>query len=212
MREKFDNHNPTHLPLGAGYYGEWVWNTSHLDVEQADAARRRLERAPPARATASAIQYQTDSPLPRLLDHSDGTAAARGRLRAAIVDALGRAAALHRRRALGPSLHRRRGRASRRRPPHRWRWPQGTRVQLGFGQYVQYPEITLLTSPLGSRGLLPMRSNHAARRRRAASGPAHPPPRRILRSRRSRPALPAALRSAPAQRQAGRSAAPIRCT
>jgi len=37
----------------------------------------------------------------------------------------------------------------------------GTRVQLGFGQYVQYPEITLLTSPLGSRALLPMRSVQA---------------------------------------------------
>src|SRR5262249_22167087 len=35
----------------------------------------------------------------------------------------------------------------------------GTRVQLGFGQYVRYPEISLLTSPLGSRALLPMRSN-----------------------------------------------------
>jgi len=38
---------------------------------------------------------------------------------------------------------------------------EGTRIQLGFGQYVQYPEIAILTSPLGSRGLLPTRSNHA---------------------------------------------------
>ena len=36
---------------------------------------------------------------------------------------------------------------------------QGTRIQLGFGQYVQYPELTFLTSPLGSRNLLPIRSN-----------------------------------------------------
>ena len=28
MREKFDNYNPTQLPLGAGYYGEWAWNTN----------------------------------------------------------------------------------------------------------------------------------------------------------------------------------------
>jgi hypothetical protein len=34
-------------------------------------------------------------------------------------------------------------------------------VQLAFGQYVQYPEISLLTSPLGSRALLPTRSNQA---------------------------------------------------
>jgi len=38
---------------------------------------------------------------------------------------------------------------------------QATRVQLGFGQYVQYPEVSVLTSILGSRALLPMRSNQA---------------------------------------------------
>src|SRR6185369_7157956 len=28
MREKYDNTNPTSLPLGAGYYGEWAGNSS----------------------------------------------------------------------------------------------------------------------------------------------------------------------------------------
>ena len=36
-----------------------------------------------------------------------------------------------------------------------------TNIQLAWGQYVQYPEVSLLTSPLGNRGLLPTRSNHA---------------------------------------------------
>ena len=36
-----------------------------------------------------------------------------------------------------------------------------TRLQFGWGQYVQYPELSVLTSPLGGRGLLPTRSNHA---------------------------------------------------
>jgi hypothetical protein len=36
-----------------------------------------------------------------------------------------------------------------------------TRVQFGWGQYAQFPEISLLTSPLGGRGLLPTRSDHA---------------------------------------------------
>ena len=89
----------------------------------------------------------------------------------------------------------------------RSRSPQGTRIQLGFGQYVQYPEITLLTSPLGSRGLLPIRSNQwlAAFEQRLG-------PRTRLRAEyydraRSRPALSAALRPAPPQRQTRRSAA-----
>jgi hypothetical protein len=33
----------------------------------------------------------------------------------------------------------------------------GTRVQPGFGQYLQYPELTLSTPPPGSRALLPLR-------------------------------------------------------
>ena len=35
-----------------------------------------------------------------------------------------------------------------------------TRLQLAWGQYVQYPEIAMLTSTLGRRGLLPARSIH----------------------------------------------------
>lgn len=35
MREKFDNNNPTRLPLGAGYYGEWVWNASATILRRA---------------------------------------------------------------------------------------------------------------------------------------------------------------------------------
>jgi hypothetical protein len=54
MREKFDNYNPTNLPLGAGYYGEWVWNTTPPGCGTSDPARRGLVRAPPARRRISA--------------------------------------------------------------------------------------------------------------------------------------------------------------
>ena len=159
MREKFDNYNPTQLPLGAGFYGEWTWNTSitwmwnKQTPLDAGWSLRRL------RSNGFADQYQTASPLPRLLDHSDGTALREsGYAQQSWMPWAGR-------------LHFTAG----------VRWdhhsiddvavlsPQasaslaltgGTRIQLGFGQYVQYPEITLLTSPLGSRGLLPIRSNH----------------------------------------------------
>jgi outer membrane receptor for ferrienterochelin and colicin len=36
-----------------------------------------------------------------------------------------------------------------------------TTLQLGFGQYVQYPEVSVLTSVLGRHSLLPERSNQA---------------------------------------------------
>ena len=159
MREKFDNYNPTQLPLGAGFYGEWTWNTSvtwmwnKQTPLDAGWSLRRL------RSNGFSDQYQTGSPLPRLLDHSDGTALREsGYAQQSWMPWAGR-------------LHFTAG--------ARWdhhsvddvavlspqasaslALAEGTRIQLGFGQYVQYPEITLLTSPLGSRGLLPIRSNH----------------------------------------------------
>ena len=159
MREKFDNYNPTKLPLGAGFYGEWVANVSATWMWNAQTpfdagvSLRRL------RGNGTNFQYQTNAPVPRLLDHSDGTALREsgyaqqswmpwaGRLhftagvrwdRHSIDDAA----------VVSPQASASLGLA------------QGTRIQLGFGQYVQYPEITLLTSPLGSRNLLPIRSNH----------------------------------------------------
>jgi hypothetical protein len=54
---------------------------------------------------------------------------------------------------------------------------EGTRIHLGWGQYVQYPEISLLTSPLGAASLLPIRSNQAiaAIEQRLARAPASAP-------------------------------------
>jgi hypothetical protein len=158
MREKFDNTNKTQLPLGAGFYGEWVWNTdatwmwnkqSPLD---AGWSFRRL------RSSGISNQYQTNSPIPRLLDRSDGTADREGGyaqqswmpLEGMIHLTAGVRWDHHstdRVTAVSPTAS-----AS-------IALSQGTRIQLGFGQYVQYPEITLLTSPLGSRALLPIRSN-----------------------------------------------------
>jgi hypothetical protein len=38
---------------------------------------------------------------------------------------------------------------------------RGTLFDLGWGEYVQFPEISVLASPLGSRGMPPERSIHA---------------------------------------------------
>ncbi|MBZ5625796.1 MAG: TonB-dependent receptor [Acidobacteriia bacterium] len=160
MREKFDNNNPTNLPLGAGYYGEWVGNTTATWMWN---ARNPLEAGVSVRQLRDqgfAIQYQTGAAAPRLLDHFDGTATRAGGFAQQAWTAW--AGRVH----LAAGV----------------RWdhqsidgvaavsPQAsavflltpaTRIQLGWGQYVQYPEISLLTSPLGGRGLLPMQSNHA---------------------------------------------------
>jgi hypothetical protein len=157
MREKFDSYNRTQLPLGSGFYGEWVWNTdatwiwnkqSSLD---AGWSLRRL------RSSGVSNQYQTNSPIPRLLDRSDGTAAREGgyvqqswsplqgmiHFTAGIRwdhHSTGSVTAISPTASASLALSR------------------TTRIQLGFGQYVQYQDIALLTSPLGSRALLPMRS------------------------------------------------------
>ena len=158
MREKFDNDNLNRQPLGAGYYGEWVWNAnatwmwnrqSPLDF---GVGVRRL------RSAGLNYQYQTTSPQPRLLDQHDGTAAREGGyVQQSWMPWAGR-------------LHLTSG----------VRWDhhgvddisvlspqaslsfavtQATRVQIGFGQYAQYPELAYLASTLGSRRLLPVRSN-----------------------------------------------------
>ena len=158
MREKYDNYNPTELPLAAGYYGEWAWNTNATWMWNketpldAGASVRRL------RSSGFTNQYQTGTPLPRLLDHFDGTAMREsGYLQQSWMPWAGRlhftagvrwdhhstddVAAISPQASASLAL------------------AEGTRIQVGFGQYVQYPEISILTSPLGSPALLPVRSN-----------------------------------------------------
>jgi hypothetical protein len=157
MREKYDNHNQSRAPLAGGFYGEWVWNTdatwmwSQQTPLDAGFSFRRL------RSSGFNDQYQTNSPLPRLLDRSDGTAAREGGY------------AQQSWLPLGGMLHFTFGARWDRHSLDRVTavspqasaaiaLPGGTRIQLGFGEYVQYPELTVLTSILGSRALLPMRS------------------------------------------------------
>jgi hypothetical protein len=111
------------------------------------------------RSNGFSEQYQSGAPLPRLLDHADGTALREGAyVQQSWMPWAGRwhftvgarwdhhstddVAVVSPQASASLAL------------------AEGTRIQLGFGQYVQYPEIALLMSPLGSRGLLPIRSNH----------------------------------------------------
>lgn len=160
MREKFTDTNPTALPVTGGYYGEWVWNT---DVSWMWNSRAPLEAGWSVRQLRDRgfnNQYQTNRPAPLVKDHFDGTATRSGgyvqqswlawsgrlRLNAGARwdrDSLDRIATT----SPAASLSLRVARA--------------THFDLGWGEYVQYPEIAVLTSPLGSRSLPPERSIHA---------------------------------------------------
>jgi hypothetical protein len=157
MREKWDNENPTNLPLGAGYYGEWTGNTNATWIWNSRAlldfgvSVRRL------RDEGYGIQYQS-SAATRILDRARGSATREGGYaQQSFLAWKGR-------------LHLNAG--------ARWDHenidgiaavsPQtsvslmltpSTRVQLGWGQYLQYPEVSVLTSILGNRHLPPNRSN-----------------------------------------------------
>jgi hypothetical protein len=160
MREKFDNDNPTNQPLGAGFYGEWVgsvnatwmWNArAPLD---AGVSVRRL------RDSGNSFRYQNTITAPRLLDYFDGTATQSGGFAQQSWSAL--SGALHLSAGARWDHHSLDG-ISTISPQASvvFHATKSTRLQLGWGQYAQFPEIALLTSPLGGRGLLPIRSNQA---------------------------------------------------
>ena len=160
MREKFDDTNPTELPLGGGHYGEWVedatvtwmWNAN----SQFDAgwSIRRLHDS------GFSNQFLSAAPYARLLDHDDGTAThAGGYAQQSWTLASGRvrltAGARWDHHSIdGVSVVSPAASAS-------FAVTPSTRLQLGWGQYAQFPEISDLTSPLGGRGLLPTRATHA---------------------------------------------------
>lgn len=160
MREKFDDTNPTDRDLGAGYYGEWVWNT--------DASWMWNSRAPleggfsvrQLRQGGTGDQYSTAQGAPRLTDRFDGTATRTGGyLQQSWLAWSGRlrfnAGARWDRNSLDHIA------ATSPDASLSLRIASGTHLDLGWGQYVQYPEISVLASILGSRKLPPQRSNQA---------------------------------------------------
>ena len=160
MREKYDNTNPGNLLLADGYYGEWVWNVNATwmwsDKTPLDFgwSTRRL------RESGISNQYLSGTTAPRLLDHSNGDALIAGgyaqqswsgwsgKLRL-LAGARWDRESISGNAALSPQVS------------AAFQLTQATRIQLAFGQYAQFPEMSLLTSPLGGRGLLPIRSNQA---------------------------------------------------
>jgi outer membrane receptor for ferrienterochelin and colicin len=160
MREKFDNTNPGNLPLAGGHYGEWVWDSSATWMWNARApldmgwSVRRLHDS------GFSNQLLSAAPFVRLLDRYDGTAAHEG----GYAQQSWTLASGHLHFSAGARWdhHSLMGRSV--------VSPQAsaavilagsTRLQLGWGQYVQFPELSDLTSPLGGVHLLPQRSTQA---------------------------------------------------
>jgi hypothetical protein len=146
--------------LGGGHYGEWIWNTSltwmwspHNPFDVGWSVRR-------LRDSGYANQFLSTSPYVRLLDHNDGTANREGG---------------YAQQSFGFAKDRLDFTVGARWDHHSLDdisavSPQAsvalvitpsTRFQLGWGQYVQFPEVSEFTSPLGGRQLLPLRSTHA---------------------------------------------------
>ncbi len=159
IRERFENGNREDFTLAAGMYREWaaggdaVWNWSPQAVLEAgwDARRpgedgysnryqynpfavRRLEEYSGTAIQTGGYAQQTWSPFSGRLVVSAGMRWDRH--------------SLNQIQAVSPraSLAVRLGRA--------------TRWQMGWGQHVQYPELAVLTSRVGSSRLLPERATH----------------------------------------------------
>jgi len=160
MRERWNDTDPSALLLGQGLYGEWVWN---VDATWMWSARTPLQvgwSTRELRDEGNSNQYQSVASKPTVLDRFNGKSTRTGGYVQQSLIALGGRVHLEAGArwdhdsidgipALSPSAS-----ASFLLTPY-------TRLQLGWGQYVQYPELNVLTSPLGSRRMLPQRSNHA---------------------------------------------------
>lgn len=160
MREKFNDQNPDKLPTSEGFYGEWVWNTSATWMWNPSSPLEAGWSMRQLRDEGFADQYQSVVTAPQVLDHFNGNALRLGGyLQQSWTTWSGRLHftagarwdrhSIDKVAAVSPSASASVG------------ITRSTSLQFAFGQYVQYPEISLLTSPLGSRALLPTRSNHA---------------------------------------------------
>jgi CarboxypepD_reg-like domain/TonB-dependent Receptor Plug Domain len=158
MREKFDDHNPQKLPTAGGYYGEWVWNSTATWMWNAASPLEVGWSVRRLRDDGFANSYQSVVTAPQVLDRYDGTGLRLGGY--AQQSWTGWSGRLHftaglrwdrhsvnQVSAVSPSSAASVG------------VTRSTSLQFAFGQYVEYPDLSLLESKLGSRSLLPARSN-----------------------------------------------------
>ena len=157
-RNTFANANPTPAPLGSGDYNEWTWNTSAAWMWNEKNPLGFGVSARRMRDAGYLTQYNSLSPLP-ILNQYGGT----GTLTSGFIDQgwTGLDGRLHL--TVGGRWDRNSLDAISTFSPQAGlalRLSPSTQLQFGWGQYAQFPEVAQLTSTLGRRGLLPIRTTH----------------------------------------------------
>jgi hypothetical protein len=158
MREKYNDENPSELPLSAGYYTEWAWNTNASWMWAKNSTLQAGWSMRQVREDGFSNQYFTDVTGPWTFDRFGGSALReggygqqswtgwKGRLHLTAgarwdYHSIDKIAAVSPSGSVSLGLTR------------------STNLLLAGGQYTQYPEISVLTSILGSHALPPLRSN-----------------------------------------------------
>jgi len=159
LRERFDNRNPREMDLVGGHYGEYVWNASGTWLWP---SRNTVDFGCSLRALRDrgyTNYYQFTPFAVRRVDEFEGsTFRAGGFVQSSWRLAAGRLRLTGGVRFDGQEATRVRAvapQASLAVSPTR-----STRLELGWGQYVQYPELRWLFSSFGSTTLLPERATH----------------------------------------------------
>jgi hypothetical protein len=159
MREKYNNNNPNPLPLEDGFYGEWVGNTN---ASWTPAAGAKLDAGASLRLlrdSGFSTQYQTATSQ-RLLDQWHGTAKeTEGYVQQSMNVWHGRihlTAGIHFEHHSLDQITNALPAAS-----ATVLLTSSTRIQLGWGDYAQHQELSVLASLAGNRHLPPLRSNQA---------------------------------------------------
>jgi hypothetical protein len=159
MREKFYDNNPGNQPLGSGHYGEWVWDSTATWAWRRNASVDAGWSVRELRDSGYSNRLLSTPPYVRLLDRYHGTAArlggyvqqlftfASGRAR------LGMGVRWDRHSIDGVAAMSPQASAS-------FALTRSTRLNLGWGQYVQFPEVADFASLTGSIRLLPFRATH----------------------------------------------------
>lgn len=158
-QENFDNRNLIPAPLGSGAYHEWNWNSN---ADWMWNKRNMLHAGFSLRSQSEAgylVEYNSPTIL-QVLDRYRG----KGVLAGAYVEQGWTTANGHLHLTAGGRWDRQSiDRVSTFTPQagitfSPW---SPTQIQVGWGQYVQFPEVYQLTSNLGHRGLLPIRTTQA---------------------------------------------------
>lgn len=156
MREKFEDRNRNQSPLGSGDYGEWVWDSTMAWMWNSRNPLNAGINLRALRDAGSAEQYNSAAVV-RVRGAYDATGMLAGGFLQQSWPLLSGRMSLS---AGGRWDHHSTDGVTAFSPQtsFSFRPLSSMSLQLGWGQYTQYPEISQLTSNLGSRDLLPMHS------------------------------------------------------